>query len=57
MQTEPSKTTFTTLAVPPYFSRLHIAPNFVVDCDRPRPSAFRRFWYWALLGWKWEDVA
>jgi len=21
-----------------------------------RPNLWRRFWYWALLGWKWEKV-
>lgn len=20
------------------------------------PNRWRRFWYWALLGWKWEKV-
>ena len=20
------------------------------------PNAWRRFWYWALLGWKWEKA-
>ena len=24
--------------------------------DSPRPNAFRRFWYWLLLGWQWEDI-
>ena len=21
-----------------------------------RPNVWRRFWHWALLGWKWENL-
>lgn len=24
--------------------------------ENSAPNAFRRFWYWALLGWTWESL-
>ncbi len=24
--------------------------------EDPMPTAWRRFWYWALLGWKWRSI-
>jgi len=26
-----------------------------IETPRPRPGWFRRFWYWALLDWRWEE--
>ena len=23
--------------------------------DGPRPRLWHRFWYWALLGWRWRE--
>jgi len=34
---------------------LRITPEFRVQCKH-RPNAWRRFWYWALLGWRWERL-
>ena len=38
-------------------SALVISPMFRVMMTTPKPNAWWRFWYWALLGWRWEDVA
>ncbi len=26
-----------------------------IESPRPRPGWWRRFWYWALLDWGWEQ--
>ena len=36
-------------------ARLVINKNLSVTFER-KPNAFRRFWYWLLLGWQWEDI-
>jgi hypothetical protein len=30
----------------------YIKINFLKE----KPNFWWRFWYWALLGWKWEDI-
>jgi hypothetical protein len=25
-----------------------------IESPHPMPGWWRRFWYWALLGWKWK---
>lgn len=37
-------------------SKLFVTPDLVVGDKRPIPNRWRRFWYWALLGWRWESV-
>ncbi|MBY0525580.1 MAG: hypothetical protein K2R98_19400 [Gemmataceae bacterium] len=37
-----------------YQSRLYITPTFCVAVEKPMPGMWRRFWYWALLGWTWK---
>ena len=44
---------------PPDRSKLVIGSGmktvqFFFTCRRP--NCWRRFWYWALLGWRWEEV-
>ncbi len=39
-----------------YHSRVNVTPNFTISSERPLPNPWRRFWYWALLGWKWEAL-
>jgi hypothetical protein len=41
---------------PPALSRVYIAPDIRFHSTAPRPNAWRRFWTWALLGWKWERL-
>ena len=43
---------------PQYRSRVSFNndTNFLIYFSTPRPNWFRRFWYWALLGWKWEAI-
>ncbi len=45
------------LKLSPARSRLRVHNDvIVVEGPRLRPNAWRRFWYWALLGWKWESI-
>jgi hypothetical protein len=37
-------------------SRLIIWPDLSVTLTTPKPNRWIRFWHWALLGWRWEDV-
>jgi hypothetical protein len=41
-------------------SRFRIYPGdpdvIRIDTTRKRPNAWRRFWYWLLLGWTWEEL-
>jgi len=30
--------------------------DMVFTLTGPVPNWWRRFWYWALLGWKWERI-
>ena len=40
---------------PPILSVLTIADGaMTVASCKPMPGRWRRFWYWALLGWTWE---
>lgn len=41
---------------PPPRSILTITPQFKIEYHETPPNRWRRFWYWALLGWKWEKV-
>lgn len=46
-----------TIAVPPPVrGRVHICEDAIVIDSEVYPNAWRRFWYWALLGWRWERV-
>ena len=46
----------------PLRSRLRIVPSedgkdvLTIATPAPYPGSWRRFWYWALLGWKWERI-
>jgi hypothetical protein len=44
------------LNLPPNRSILHITPNLTIHSSHPVPNRWRRFWYWALLNWKWEKL-
>ena len=46
------------IGVPKNKSRLliHQRDGLIVWFTHPMPNAWRRFWYWALLGWRWESV-
>lgn len=35
---------------------LHCSGCLTVGGIEPMPNWWRRFWYWALLGWWWEEV-
>jgi len=37
-------------------SRLLMGYVIIFSIIEPRPNAFRRFWYWALLGLTWESL-
>lgn len=37
-------------------SRLIINQNFCIYYQINQPNRWFRFWSWALLGWKWEDL-
>jgi hypothetical protein len=43
---------------PTYKSELIILDDdaIVIRYTRPTPNWWRRFWYWALLGWRWRKV-
>ncbi len=32
------------------------ASTMTIESPLERPNPWRRFWYWALLGWKWEAL-
>jgi hypothetical protein len=38
----------------PVRSVLYITPELTVQSSAPLPNRWRRFFYWALLGWKWR---
>ncbi len=27
-----------------------------IETHLPKPGRWKRFWYWALLGWEWDDI-
>jgi len=37
-------------------SALIIGDAMRIESEQPRPNRWRRFWYWALLGWRWEEL-
>jgi hypothetical protein len=39
---------------PPVRSVLHASSCLTIQCTRPMPNLWRRFWYWLLLGWVWR---
>lgn len=41
---------------PRYKTRLIINCGYQILYEQPMPNRFRRFWYWFLLGWKWENL-
>jgi len=44
------------ITLPLVMALLVITPEFQVQTMCPPPNAWRRFWYWALLGWEWQKV-
>lgn len=41
----------------PRKSRLKFIDGTVIaDYAKPMPNVWRRFWYWFLLGWTWENI-
>ncbi len=40
----------------PAKSALVITPFFRVMLPHPMPGRWVRFWYWLLLGWRWEKA-
>ena len=44
------------MTAPRYQSALVINTGYHVLFEHPKPGPWRRFWYWALLGWTWEDL-
>jgi hypothetical protein len=53
--------TLTFIQYPKLLARLRINPRgggqtLTIDSTIRRPNWFRRFWYWALLGWTWKDL-
>lgn len=45
-----------TIHRPAYKALLIITADFHIQSARPLPNRWRRFWYWALLGWRWEKL-
>ena len=43
------------VSLPRYKARLIITPEFEIHSAK-YPNAWRRFWYWALLGWRWARM-
>jgi len=43
-----------TIALPTPRSVLHASPYIRIEGAAPMPNAWRRFWYWFLLGWVWR---
>jgi hypothetical protein len=41
---------------PKYKSELSIGGLIFISSTDPVPNRWRRFWYWALLGWEWRPV-
>jgi hypothetical protein len=41
---------------PPIRSILTITSEFKIEYRKSPPNRWWRFWYWALLGWRWEKV-
>lgn len=44
------------LELPGYQAVLIVTAEFRVFTKDPVPNRWRRFWHWALLGWKWERL-
>ena len=45
------------ITMPKQRSELRIQDDTVViRSPRHRPNAWRRFWYWFLLGWQWRKI-
>jgi hypothetical protein len=43
---------------PKHKSRLlMLGHDIMFNFTKPMPNPFRRFWYWALLGWRWEKIS
>ena len=38
-------------------SSLIVGEEYALRFTKPKPNRWRRFWYWALLGWRWIDGA
>jgi hypothetical protein len=48
--------TLMSLQVPHYQAVLIINENFRIGTQTKKPNIFWRFWQYALLGWRWEDM-
>lgn len=46
------------IEIPKFESTLFIHDDDGIICQfpKPKPNWWWRFWYWALLGWKWKDI-
>lgn len=44
------------LDFPTPVTRLWILNDVAVTSSFRKPNKWRRFWYWALLGWRWTDI-
>jgi hypothetical protein len=49
--------TYLHITCPPIRSVLWLTNDIVrIECEKPAPNAWIRFWHRALLGWRWEKV-
>ena len=39
-----------------YKSQVTLNCGYRILFEQSKPNAFWRFWYWFLLGWKWENL-
>lgn len=53
----PAASGILSVTVPPVRGILSITADFKIHTSQAPPGYWRRFWYWALLGWRWERVA
>ena len=44
------------IKTPELVTRVWIVNDVAVNSSYHRPNLWRRFWYWALLGWRWEVI-
>lgn len=41
---------------PEYKSQVFITPTFTAEFTYKCPNWWHRFWFWVLLGWRWERL-
>jgi len=44
------------IKLPRPVNRVWLVHHVAVTTSREIPNAWRRFWHWALLGWRWEKI-